>query len=376
MSMRKPLAILITALIASSATNAAEIYNKESNKVDLYGKVVGLNYISHDASQHGDKSYVRLGFKGVTQISDQLTGFGQWEYNIQAHRPENTIAGNATRLAFAGLKYSHYGSFDYGRNYGVLYDVGAWTDVNPEFGGDSYSTADNFMVGRANNLATFRTPNTFGGIDGLSLALQYQGKNENQKNSEKNGALISDNGDGWGASSVYDLGYHISVGGAFARSNRTAMQKQDKNGNTADAWNVGVKYDDSKLYLAAIFAETHNMTPYADNKFANKTQNIEIAAHYLFVDGPAEGLQPSIAYLQSVGKGLNAVSKEGGTDSDFKGGKHNLVKYIEIGTNYFFNKNMYTYVDYKINLLKKDSFTRAADVNTDNILGLGLVYQF
>ena len=43
-----------------------------------------------------------------------------------------------------------YGSFDYGRNYGVLYDVEGWTDMLPEFGGDSYTYADNFMTGRAN----------------------------------------------------------------------------------------------------------------------------------------------------------------------------------------------------------------------------------
>ena len=47
-----------------------------------------------------------------------------------------------------------YGSFDYGRNYGVLYDVEGWTDMLPEFGGDSYTKADNFMTGRANGVAT------------------------------------------------------------------------------------------------------------------------------------------------------------------------------------------------------------------------------
>ena len=36
-----------------------------------------------------------------------------------------------------GLKFGDYGSIDYGRNYGVAYDIGAWTDVLPEFGGDT-----------------------------------------------------------------------------------------------------------------------------------------------------------------------------------------------------------------------------------------------
>uniref|UniRef100_UPI002739BAAC porin n=1 Tax=Escherichia coli TaxID=562 RepID=UPI002739BAAC len=39
-------------------------------------------------------------------------------------------------------------------------------------------------------------------------------------------------------------------------------------------------------------------------------------------------------------------------------------------------KNMSTYVDYKINLLDDNQFTRDAGINTDNIVALGLVYQF
>ncbi|MBZ3661137.1 porin [Salmonella enterica subsp. enterica serovar Kentucky] len=80
----------------------------------------------------------RLGFKGETQINDQLVGFGQWEYEFKGNRTESEGSDkDKTRLAFAGLKFAEYGSFDYGRNYGVAYDIGAWTDVLPEFGGDT-----------------------------------------------------------------------------------------------------------------------------------------------------------------------------------------------------------------------------------------------
>ena len=78
------------------------------------------------------------GFKGETQINDQLTGFGQWEYEFKGNRAESQGSSkDKTRLAFAGLKFGDYGSIDYGRNYGVAYDIGAWTDVLPEFGGDT-----------------------------------------------------------------------------------------------------------------------------------------------------------------------------------------------------------------------------------------------
>ncbi len=86
--------------------------------------------------------------------------------------------GNKTRLGFAGLKLTDFGSFDYGRNYGVVYDALGFTDMLPEFGGDTGNT-DNFMIGRSNGLATYRNQDFFGLVDGLNVALQYQGKNEN-----------------------------------------------------------------------------------------------------------------------------------------------------------------------------------------------------
>ncbi|MGG9165810.1 porin, partial [Klebsiella quasipneumoniae] len=40
-------------------------------------------------------------------------------------------------------------------------------------------------------------------------------------------------------------------------------------------------------------------------------------------------------------------------------------------------RNMSTYVDYKINLLDdNDSFYKDNGISTDNIVALGLVYQF
>jgi outer membrane pore protein C len=57
-------------------------------------------------------------------------------------------------------------------------------------------------------------------------------------------------------------------------------------------------------------------------------------------------------------------------------GDQDLVKFVDLGATYFFNKNMSTYVDYKINLVDNNDFTDAAGINTDNVVAVGLVYQF
>ncbi len=42
----KVLSLLVPALLVAGAANAAEIYNKDGNKLDLYGKIDGLHYFS------------------------------------------------------------------------------------------------------------------------------------------------------------------------------------------------------------------------------------------------------------------------------------------------------------------------------------------
>ncbi|MXH64010.1 porin, partial [Escherichia coli] len=138
---RKVLALMIPALLMAGAAHAAEIYNKDGNKLDLYGKVDGLHYFSDDGSKDGDQTYMRLGFKGETQINNLMTGYAQWEYNVQANNTEGSDNQSWTRLAFAGVKVRDYSSYGYGRNYGVLYDVEGWTDMLPECAGDSYTYA-------------------------------------------------------------------------------------------------------------------------------------------------------------------------------------------------------------------------------------------
>lgn len=371
MMKRNILAVVIPALMFAGAANAAEMYNKDGNKVDIYGKVDVRHYFA-DADtkgdhESGDASRARIGFKGETQINKDLTGFGRFEYEVKTNTTEGENKAK-TRLAYAGLKFADFGSLDYGRNYGVIYDTNAWTDVLPLWGGDSMAQTDVYMTSRTTGVLTYRNTDMFGYVDGLSFALQYQGKNnENTNNKRKDNAEA--NGDGFGFSTAYNLGWGVTLGGGYSSSARTNWQehKSDATGKRAEAWNVGGKFEANNVYLAAMYGETRNMNYYGDGAIANKTQNIELTAQYDFAD---LGIKPSLGYVQSKGKDLN--NGVGG----LKDNNHDLVKYISVGSFYKFNKNMTAVVDYKINLLDKDDFTKANGVATDNVVGLGLTYQF
>lgn len=378
---RKVLAILVPALLMAGAANAAEMYNKDGNKVDLYGKVDARHTFSDNPGDDGDETYVQIGFEGETQITNDLTGYGQWEYKTYANDTEGAGDKSFNRLAYAGLKFGEYGSFDYGRNYGVVYDVEAWTDMLPVFGGDSYTWTDNFMVGRTNGVATYRNNDFFGLVDGLNFALQYQGANEGANANEdqegtKNGHkdVRFQNGDGFGMSTSYDFSGDLSglsLGAAYSSSDRTndqvAYGKAAESigfagGEKAEAWTVGAKYDANSVYLAMMYAETRNMTPIGNVGIANQTQNFEAVAQYQF----DFGLRPSLAWVYSKGK-----------DLDGKEFNQDLVNYIDLGMTYSFNKNFSTYVDYKINMLDNDeALYDAYGISTDDIVGVGMTYQF
>ena len=117
--------------------------------------------------------------------------------------------------------------------------------------------------------------------------------------------------------------------------------------------------------MAAQYTQTYNATLAGNLGWANKAQNLELVAQYQF----DFGLRPSLAFLQSKGKKLGSINGRNYDNQD-------ILKYVDVGATYYFNKNMSTYVDYKINLLKDNQFTRDAGINTDDIVAVGLVYQF
>jgi predicted porin len=355
MMKRNFLAWIIPAILGIGSVNAAEIYNKDGNKVDLTGKINVSHLFSSDDANNSDNSYARMGFKGLTQITDQLSGYGRWEYHYQLNNSEGDDAqtGNKTRLGYAGLKFGDAGSFDYGRNYGVIYDALAYTDMLPKFGGDSAYT-DAFLAGRSTGVATWRNSNFFGLVDGLSVAAQYQGKNERSGAN----AVRRANGDGYAASIAYDFDFGLSMVGAYGSIDRTNAQNLATRGegDRAEIWSTAVKYDANQIYLAAMYGETHNATPISGG-FANKAQNFEAVAQYQFLNG----FRPSLAYVSSRGKDIETI------------GSADIYKYVSVGANYYFNKNMLAYAEYRINLLDSDNGLGLAD---DDITAVGLTYQF
>ncbi len=363
--------ILISVLAMAGTANAAEVFNKDQTTLDVYGEVHGMHYQSKDESNQGDRSHARLGLRGNSQINSQLSAYGRWEYEAKLNNAEAGDGnGQHTRLGYAGLKFgTEGGTFDYGRNYGVMHDVAAMTDVLPEFGGDSFQKPDSFMTRRGTGMATYRNDNFFGLVEGLHFALQFQGRND-KTGSNRN--LLGANGDGYGMSLSYDITDTLSAAAAFSSSRLTAGQKQHLNieGDRANSYAAGLKYDDEALYLAAIYNQSSHMTRIGNGAaidglpaFAPKSENLEVVAKYTF----DFGLTPMVAFVQSTGK---ATAFDGQKVSGA------LKKYAVVGTNFAFNKNMSAFAMYQFNLIKSSEADKAIGIASDDIMAVGMLYKF
>ncbi|UEM41403.1 porin [Pectobacterium aquaticum] len=368
---RNILAVVIPALLVAGAANAAEIYNKDANKLDLTGRVHAGYAFQNQSAENEDNTNARLGFKGQTQITSDLTGYGTFEYQFDANKAEdNNATAGKTRKAFAGLKFADFGSFDYGRNVGVAYNGMAYTDVLPENGGDSSVT--DTLTGRIGNAATFNTTNFFGLVDNLGFGLQYVAKDDKSSNEPTSGtpAVLTgknverNHGDAWATSLSYDTDFGVGVVASYGAYERTANQRASSaQGARADVWATGLKYDANNIYVAATYGEArnfYNTGSTAASAIADESKIFEVVAQYNF----DFGLTPTLAY----------VSRKDKIDTTAATAKNDYaVKYASIGANYAFNKNFSTYVEYDISLLNKDN---AYSLENSDRVDVGVIYQF
>ncbi|HFZ0820223.1 TPA: porin [Enterobacter cloacae] len=348
-------AALLSLILSPCELYAAEVFNKEDKRIEFIGEINGHHQFSSDPDEKGDETYARFSLLGELPLSDSLSGYGLFEYNVQG----NTVEENndsSVWLAYAGVKGESGLSLDYGRNEGLIYDTAAWTDVLPVFGNDTYTEEDNFMAGRASNVLTLRVTDALGKLEGLDFAIQYQGQNAGSRE------LMQQNGEGLGYSVSYETEYGLSVAAAFIRSGRTDEQKRltQNQSEKAEAWATSLKYDDSTLYLAVSWGETHNLTALDDGAVAQKTKNLEIVGQYQF----ESGFRPSIAWLQSV-----AYTSEHS--------RFDRVKYLDLALFYDLNEHFTLYVDHKINRLNGGSdAVRAHELSSANVTATGMVYHF
>ncbi|WP_422667274.1 porin [Buchnera aphidicola] len=371
---------LILVLFSINTSYSAHILYKNGNKLNIYGNF-DSHYSISDFFSPSLSTYknniASLGLYAEGRINNQLSSYMNIEYNAYLFFPKNIIDKkntNALRMGYIGLKHDFWGSIDYGRNYGVMHDAKSLTNRIPYIIKNTiFEYDDYYMMNINNGLLTYRNSNIFGLCKNLNMTLQYQEKNYD-RNIEQN------NGSGWGASFKYKnklgftaVGSFFSSNKNFLRSNKHFLQsnKQLKK-MSIKSYGLGLGYNIHNIYLGAFYGLSYHLTPYkniknnSSHQYIDSIKNIEMIAEYNF----NSKFYPSISYLDSSGDNFNLIDYISG------GNAIKLAKQIDISTRYDFNHNISTYVNYKINLLKKNDFIKNNNINTDDIFGAGILYRF
>lgn len=183
----------------------------------------------------------------------------------------------------------------------------------------------------------------------MVLILRFSTKGKNSNRSTKQ------NGDSYALSVDYNIN-DFGIVGAYSWS-IAGDQVADGNGSNAELWSLAAKYDANNVYMAVMCGETRNMTPgsidtgVADQKgntiMRDPTYQWETERFGAVVRYDSTFVASSLGYVYSKGKDIKEVYLDRYVDAD-------RVNYIEVGTWYYFNKNMNVYTAYKFNMLDKD----------------------
>lgn len=356
--MFKIILIVTFILMQISPARAAELFNSEQSEIYFYGKLkASRNLLAKNMT--GDLTYFRTGIKTQTRVNAQIMSYSQAEFQFDGNKVERDSRAEKTRLAFAGLDFGKWGAIDYGRNRGVIYDVGSYTGVLPEFGNDSFQFTDNYMNNRATGVMTYRNNDMPWILEGVCLALQLQGKNEQATRSR-----LNRNGSGYGISLQYAFGKSgISIGWAASHSAtfadlRDYMALTNKPPKSADAWVTGMRYNGHNIYLAFIVSETRHMTVTGmeDKKISDKNDSFEATVQRQFDNG----LRVSLGYIEANARIHNQPTR--------------ATHYATTGITYCLSLNLYLDVAYKINNLRGP--VKKTIMNNGDALITGITYHF
>ena len=307
--MKKSLLALVLPSLFASTVGAVEVYNDDNQSVNVYGRA----YAGHDFSgedknaNYGNDSYIRIGAKLKSDISESLSAFARYELQWDLADGEKQDK-TKTRLAYVGLD-SDVGAFSFGRQYGAVSLVSDITDTayTNAYGGNLGVGKDHDGTNRDNSLLKYS--NKFGA---LKLDASYR-LDDNQDDAASDAA--------YGLAAAYELDFGLTLAAGFNGSSPT-------DDYDASIFLLGASYKTGPVKVAATFAQ--------GSEFA--AQNTDHTAYELTVEYKiSKQLRAQVLYsAQELEDNTTSVT----TDN---------VDELVFGVRYDFNKSLRTVAEYRIN---------------------------
>ncbi|MDD2342654.1 MAG: porin [Tolumonas sp.] len=334
--MKKTLLAVVTSSLFAASANAAVVFDKDGQQVDVYGRVEydagQINYQTANtakAENFGGDGTARLGVNGKWATGYDASLIGKLEWDASAEAAEGSKFDN--RYAWAGADFGNGVQVTAGHLANPYAQLADLTDLFNLYGdvvayGDIASRLDDaFNVSYA--------------ADGWDMRAAYSFADAN-KVGTKPTATTSVSKDAFAFSEGYtfsDIG--LKVVGAYQQADfDTTTSSSVVNKNTQYSLGFGYTYD--AFYLGADYGRVQNESDVA----TAKDNVLEVAATYK-VD--------ALTFLA----GFNQRDPLAGTDT---------VKEYVLGTQYDITAKAKAYAEYRIQ-----------DVaNADDTYGVGIQYNF
>lgn len=335
---------------------------KVLDSINFYGKI-SIHGAAFDDKVQLQENAPRLGLGLFKNINSDWSVNGNLELGLQFIKGANfnNDANSATeflanpvenpnvffaRLASVSFIHKTWGSISVGKQWGVYYDIGGYTDAFTLFGGTATGiyagkTDGGWKgTGRADNSIQYR--NKFGGFQ-FGLQTQLFGETH-----------------GFGASAQYQFPFGLSIGTSY----NTVETDQALRDYVID---VG---DDSSNFIAGI--KYKNDTFYAAFNFSLNDDSFVILDDDTALSFPTYGYETLLGYNPTskwhIEGGFNMMNEKG-TDP-YLDGDYRLLQYI-LGVNYFMSPSTKIYLQSRF-----DDSNNIDEANAFNVIALGFSYDF
>jgi len=252
-----------------------------------------------------------------------------------------------SRLAYIGMQHKKWGSLSIGKQWGVYYDIGAYTDNFSLFGGSAHGiyaagTDGGWKgTGRADNAIQYR--NRWGNFQ---LGLQSQ--------------LFGDS-TSYGISAQYYINKNITLGASYndAIIPDNVSDYVEGIGENSTNFLAGIRFSNGKYYAAATIS--------ANNDSFAKTENNGI------ISAPTNGYEMSLGYVPnkrwSFEGGFNIIDSQNNVET--LDNNNYILRHFILGTNYFISSNTRLYL---VGRYSNSDYARVKD--SYNVLALGFRFNF
>jgi len=292
--------LLATAIISglvSATAQAATVYDKDGTTMKIGGRVeVRGDFLSADGDElEGtmfDMSRARIKFNGKTKITENLTGFGFMEYQIE---PGDEVKN---RYLFAGLG-TKIGDFSYGRQDTANVQISDMTDIASVHSGIQQYIGE--ASDKENN--TFLYSGTL--ADTLTIQVNYIANGE-----EDDADPTTTVDDSYGISGLWASDFGLDLGASYT------------SGEEDNQATLGAAYTLNDLYVGVTYAMGEDGT---DNDFTS----LEAAVQYKFT------------------KEFRLIGMLGMAEDDVE----DTEEFYALEAQYRFNKSIRTFVSYALNNL-------------------------